>query len=259
MVRAILGAKVALICNHLSSEIAHSLSRATKWINEAGRHSVDLVCFGEYAFQGKEEDDYERDISVADTIPGVITSKIAELARQHSLYVIAGILEREDGFLYDSAVLIDCTGDITLKHRRINPQWHGKCADKNLYRQGDEFRTALTSLGRIGIVICGDFFDGPVLVRVRKVRPDILVVPVAIPIALFSSSYGSTAAEKWATYKREWIDQAKNLSTICILVNSVSDKEKGSHSGGALVVSGTGNTLAEAEIGKETVLYYDLP
>jgi len=64
--------------------------------------------------------------------------------------------------------------------------------------------------------------------------------------------------EKWATYKREWTDQAKNFGISCILVNSVSDEEKGSHSGGAMIVSRKGKILAEAEIGKEMITYYEL-
>ena len=254
-----MGAKVALVCNHLSSDVVENLSRAARWIDEAGHRNVDLVCFGEYAFQGKEEDDYEKDIRIADTIPGVITSRLSGLAMQHSLYIVAGILEREQGSLYDSAVLISCAGEIALRYRRINPQWHERCADKDLYRQGDDFAAATTPFGKVGIIICGDFFDDLVLARVKRARPDILVVPVAIPIALFESSYGNSASKKWATYKREWINQAKHLSTTCILANSVSDEEKGSHSGGAMIVSGTGEVLADAEIGKELIIYHELP
>jgi len=228
-------------------------------IKEAGQKNADLVCFGEYAFQGKEADDYEKDIKVAETVPGVITSRLSELASQYSLNIIAGILEREREAIYDSAVLINHLGEIVLKYRRINPQWHGLNADKNQYRQGDEFRTTSMPFGKVGIVLCGDFFDDSVLTMVKKTRPDILVVPVAIPIAQFDPAYGKTPLEKWGTYKREWTDQAKNLGITCILVNSVSDEEKGSHSGGAMIVSSKGKVLVEAEIGKEMITYYEIP
>jgi len=94
-------AKVALVCNRLSSDISSNLSQAAMWIEEAGHKNADLVCFGEYAFQGKEEDDYEKDIKVADTIPGIITSRLSKLASQHSINIIAGILEREQEAIYD--------------------------------------------------------------------------------------------------------------------------------------------------------------
>jgi len=254
-----LAAKVALVCNRLSSDITSNLSQAAMWIEEAGHKNAGLVCFGEYAFQGKEEDDYEKDSKVADTILGIITSRLSGLASQHSINIITGILERKREAIYDSAVLINRLGEIVLKYRRINPQWHGRNADKTLYRQGDELGTTSTPFGKVGVVLCGDFFDDSVLTMVKKTRPDILVVPVAIPIAQFDSSYGKTPLEKWATYKREWTDQAKNLGITCILVNSVSDEEKGGHSGGAMIVSGKGKILAEAEIGKEMITYYELP
>jgi len=201
--------RVALVCNYLSSNMKDNLRRGAVWIDKAGHNNGDLVCFGEYAFQGKEEDDYEKDISMADTIPGSITTEMGKLSKRHSLYVATGILERESGVLYDSAVLIDYTGKIVLKYRRISPQWHGKHADKNRYREGKNIRTALTPLGKVGIIICGDFFDDSVLARVKKVMPDCLVVPVAVPIADFEPSYGSAVSEKWATYKGEWIDQER--------------------------------------------------
>jgi predicted amidohydrolase len=192
---------------------------------------------------------------VADTIPGTITSRLSELAKQHSLHIIAGILERRQKALYDSAVLISCTRKIVLRYRRINPRWHERNADKDLYRQGEQFGTASLPFGKVGVIICGDFFDNSVLKMVKEAKPDVLVVPVA----LFDSSYGNSTPEKWATYKREWINQAKNLGITCILVNSISGKEKSDHSAGALIVSGTGELLTEAEIGKETIIYYELP
>lgn len=251
-------AKVALICNHLSPDVSHNLSQAARWVGEAGKKNVDLVCFGEYAFQGKEEDDYEKDMKIADTIPGVITSRLSRLAIKHSLYIVVGILEREQEALYDSAVLIDRAGDIVLRYRRINSQWHGRTASKDLYREGDEFGTATTPFGKVGIILCGDFFDDSVLAKVRKAESDILAVPVAIPIGLLESSYGDSASEKWATYKKEWICQAKRIGTTCVFVNSVSERKKGSHSGGAMIVSRDGQLLVEAEIGKESIVYHEL-
>jgi predicted amidohydrolase len=249
-------AKVALVCNFLSPNLEDNLLRGAEWINKARRGNVDLVCFGEYAFQGKEDDDYEKDFEIADTIGGHITDKLCELSKQNSLLIVAGILERELKALYDSAVLIN-QDDIILKYRRINPQWHGKNVDKNLYRQGEEFKIVKTTIGKIGIVICGDFFDDSVLAKVKKAKPDYLVVPIAIPIALFSSSYGTNAIEKWSTYKNECVDQAKNIGINCMIVNSISGKEKGSHSGGAVIISKTGDILAETEIEKESIVYYE--
>jgi predicted amidohydrolase len=252
----ILKTKVALICNYLSPSLTDNLLRSAKWINEAGRRNVGLVCFGEYAFQGKEEDNYEKDFEMADTIRGHITDKLCDLSKRNSLSIVAGILERESKALYDSAVLVN-QDDIILRYRRINPQWHGKDADKNLYRQGEEFRIAETMIGKIGIVICGDFFDDSVLAKVKKAKPDYLIVPTAIPIALFASSYGDNAIEKWATYKNECTDQAKNLGINCMIVNSISGKEKGNHSGGAVIISKTGDILAESEIEREAIVYHE--
>ena len=56
---------------------------------------------------------------VAETIPGPTTAALAELAEKRSAYVAAGIYEREGPVLYNTAVLLDRTGELMGKYRKV--------------------------------------------------------------------------------------------------------------------------------------------
>jgi predicted amidohydrolase len=58
--------------------------------------------------------------SAAEPIPGPATRRLAAAARKHGMAIVAGLEEREDGRLYNSAVFIDRRGEIRALHRKVN-------------------------------------------------------------------------------------------------------------------------------------------
>jgi hypothetical protein len=56
---------------------------------------------------------------VAEPVPGPTTTRLGELARKRSTYVAAGIYEREGSAIYNTAVLIDRTGNLVGKYRKV--------------------------------------------------------------------------------------------------------------------------------------------
>ena len=51
---------------------------------------------------------------MATGIPGPITDEICELAYTYKIYLALGLLEKAQGILYDSAILIDDRGNISI-------------------------------------------------------------------------------------------------------------------------------------------------
>jgi len=57
---------------------------------------------------------------MAAPIPGADSDRIAALARKYGLMIAIGLDERDGEHLYDSAILVDRTGKLLWKHRKIN-------------------------------------------------------------------------------------------------------------------------------------------
>ena len=133
----------------------HNMRLAEEAAREAARHKADFLNLPEAADWGWLYQQARRD---ALPVPGKYTDFLAALARRHRMWVSAGCLEKDGDKVYNSAVIIDRTGRIVLKHRKIDTlPW----LTKDLYDCGspDDIRTADTEFGRLGLTICADNFN----------------------------------------------------------------------------------------------------
>jgi predicted amidohydrolase len=91
---------------------------------------------------------------LAQPIPGPHSDVLAQAARRRGIHVVAGLVERAGARIYNAAVLIAPSGEILLKHRKINEL----DIALDLYSTGTRLEVAATPLGTIGIDICADNF-----------------------------------------------------------------------------------------------------
>jgi len=86
-------------------------------------------------------------------IPGPVTERLAAVARDNDLHVVIGVIERaQPGTLYCTALMLDSTGAIVGRHRKLMPTG----IERLVWGQGDSstLTVADTSLGKLGAVIC---------------------------------------------------------------------------------------------------------
>jgi predicted amidohydrolase len=141
----------------------------------AARGQADFLCLPEAADFGWLHQHARRD---ALPIPGAFTDFLASLAAEHTMWVSAGCLEnaKAGGKTYNSAVIIDRTGRIVLRHRKILtlPE-----ITSHLYDAGDAdgILTADTEFGCIGLTICADNFDVEIPRRAARMGAWLLIAP----------------------------------------------------------------------------------
>ena len=91
------------------------------------------------------------------TVPGPATDAIAAAARQYGMHVLLGINERDGGSLYNTQLLIDASGEIVLKRRKITPTHH----ERMVWGQGDGagLKVVSTRLGKVGALACWEHYN----------------------------------------------------------------------------------------------------
>src|SRR5204863_5715699 len=57
--------------------------------------------------------------NAAEPVPGPSTDYFAALAKKHNLYIVAGLLERDQHLVYNIAVLLGPDGTIVGKYRKV--------------------------------------------------------------------------------------------------------------------------------------------
>lgn len=89
-------------------------------------------------------------------VPGPITHQLGQIAKQHKMAIVIGVIEREGGTLYCSALYVGADGRLLGKHRKTMPT----AMERLIWGFGDGSTLAVaeTEIGqsnvKLGAVIC---------------------------------------------------------------------------------------------------------
>lgn len=151
-----------------------NLRHAVQRIEQATMAGCDLVVLPECLDLGWGATQARH---MAQPIPGPHVQRLADAAREHGIFVAAGLVERQGARLFNAAVLLDDTGQLCLLHRKI--QELGVVG--GLYALGDRLGVAHTRLGVIGLAICADLAPESLAVGhvLARMGAQIIVAPSA--------------------------------------------------------------------------------
>jgi predicted amidohydrolase len=127
------------------------------FIEEAAKQKADLVVLGEtitYVGLGKS---FEQ---VAERIErGRSAEYFAELAKKHNLYIVVGLVERDQHLLYNVAALIGPDGSLVGKYRKVCIP---RSETEGGISAGKDYPVFDTRFGKVGMMVCYDgFFPEP--------------------------------------------------------------------------------------------------
>ncbi len=86
-------------------------------------------------------------------VPSVDTEALGQIAKEHSVYLIIGVVERgATGTLYCTILYFDPTGKLLGKHRKLKPT----AAERIIWGEGDgdDLDVFDTPIGKIGGLVC---------------------------------------------------------------------------------------------------------
>ena len=142
------------------------------FVAAAARQKADLVVLGEtltYVNLGKKYHE------VAEPIPGPSTDYFGRLAKEHNLYIVPGLLERDGHLVYNVAVLIGPDGKIVGKYRKTclpRGEVEGGLAP------GSEYPVFQTRFGKVGLMVCYDGFFPEVARELTNRGAEVIAWPV---------------------------------------------------------------------------------
>ena len=249
--------RAALAVHQVTRDVDDNLAQILLMIDQAAHAGCDLVLFAETAPTGLiNSDDPEHDLPLGCEIPGPATDQVALRCRERGIWTAIGLLEREGQTLYDTAVLLSSSGEIRLKYRRIQPQWHGRKADPCIYREGTSLDGVQTPLGSFAFAICGDLFDDGIVERIRAAAPDWLLFPFARCFSEGAWDQGRWDREEMPHY----VARVRPVGATTLMTNYLAHTEfLGGAFGGAHVVAPDGEVMHSLPLGRAGLLVVDLP
>ena len=175
-------------------------------IREAARLGANIVCLPEF-FRTQyfcQREDLQL-FDLAEPIPGPSTSKLAEVAREAGVAIIASLFERRaPGLYHNTAVTLGADGQIAGIYRKMHIPDDPLYYEKYYFTPGDlGFQAVDTAFGRVGTLVCWDqwYPEGARLTALQGA--EVLFYPTAIgwhPAE--KDEFGEAQYDAWRTIQR---------------------------------------------------------
>ena len=183
-----------------------NLANAVRHIREAARLGANIVCLPElFRAQYFCQREDIRLFDLAEPIPGPSTEKLAEVARESRVVIIASLFERRaPGLYHNTAVTLNVDGSIASIYRKMHIPDDPLYYEKFYFTPGDlGFKATDTAFGRVGTLVCWDqwYPEGARLTALQGA--EVLFYPTAIgwhPAE--KDQYGAAQYEAWQTIQR---------------------------------------------------------
>ncbi|WP_338555381.1 carbon-nitrogen hydrolase family protein [Paenibacillus sp. KS-LC4] len=254
-----------------------AFTQIAAYAGEASRQGVKLLVFPEVFVSGyprgmtfgnrigsrtaEGREDFRRYSESAITIPGEDTKLLGDIAAENGIYLIVGVLERDQEFsgatLYNSIVYVGPDGRLLGKHRKLIPT----AAERLLWGEGDGSTLTViqTPFGRIGGLICWENYMPLARTAMYAKGIDLFITPTADARDTWQSTIRHIACE----------GRCYVLSSNQFATKSLYPKDMASFAeleqmdevlsrGGSAIVGPLGEYMVEPVYGREALLVAEL-
>ncbi|MCC7156223.1 MAG: carbon-nitrogen hydrolase [Bryobacterales bacterium] len=251
--------RVGLVQMSCSAEPDENVEKAVDRVREAARGGAQVVClqelFRSQYFCREENADL---FDLAEPVPGPTSSRMAALAKELKVVIIASLFERRaSGLYHNTAAVLNADGTLQGLYRKMHIPDDPLYFEKFYFTPGDlGFRTFDSPAGRLGVLVCWDqwYPEGARLTALQGA--DILFYPTAIGWHPSEKArYGAQQLDAWRTIQRA---HAIANGVYVAAVNRVGFEgpaEQGLEFwGSSFVADPFGQLIAEAPVDREEVL-----
>jgi N-carbamoylputrescine amidase len=197
---------VGLVQMRMGSDPEANFASAVRHIREAARLEAQVVCLPElFRAQYFCQREDLRLFDLAEPIPGPSTEKLAQVAREAGIVIVASLFERRaPGLYHNTAVTLDTDGKLAGIYRKMHIPDDPLYYEKYYFTPGDlGFQAPDTAAGRIGTLVCWDqwYPEGARLTALKGAM--VLFYPTAIgwhPAE--KDEFGAAQYDAWQTIQR---------------------------------------------------------
>lgn len=240
--------KLALCQMKVIDDKKANLDKANSMIEKSIEEKPDFIILPEMfncPYSNDKFIEYSEDEKTSPTL-----SLISSLADKHDVYILAGsIPEKEKNNIYNTSYLFDRNGTIIAKHRKMHLfdiDVSGKITFKesDVLTAGNEFTTASTEFGKIGIGICYDI-RFPELARI--------MVENGALILFYPGAFNLTTGP--AHWKLLFKSRALDNQIYCVGVAPAQNKNASYNSyGHSIITNPWGEVISEADENEEILI-----
>jgi len=239
-------------------DVEANLDLHLRTLEEAGREGASLVVFPELSLTGYD---------VRDLVPRValesggsqVFRRLAEATRDGPAAAV-GFVEETPAHLFHNAAAYFEAGRLVHVHRKVYLPTYGMFDEERYFAPGRSFPAFDTALGRVGMLVCEDFWHLPSAWILALDGARLLLVLAASPVKTTRPETGD-GSQGHAT-QSIWLDLARTASRMYTLytafANRAGSEDQVHFGGGSFLADPTGAVTARAEPLEEALLMAEL-
>ncbi len=222
-----------------------NLQKMETFIIKAAEENASIVCFPELSLTGYANKDPEK---LAEAVTGPSVERLKQLAEEHNLTILAGMVELYSNDIYISHISVQPSG-CTEVYRKT----HLGAREKGYFAQGDQFPVFQMSPSdknsKFGIGLCYDLHYPQLVSSFAVQGARIVFAPHAVPIG------GRRRLSIWEKYMPA---RAYDNGVYVLACNLVGNDGKKDFGGGIGVWNPKGEKIMTCHDDKELMMMLDL-
>jgi N-carbamoylputrescine amidase len=235
----------AAIFNSIVNQPQNNLERMVPLINQARQQGANLICFPELNVTGYST--RAPIAAAAESIPGPISRRLQEMAREFQIVILAGLAEKDtSGRIYASHLVVG-PREIAGIYRKI----HVAPPELGIFSAGDATPVFRIDGVRLGIQLCYDAHFPELATRMALDGADIIFMPHASP--------RGAPAQKLTSWMRHLTARAFDNGVFIVACNQNGDNQKRlKFPGLAVMIDPSGAIIKKDISGKDGILVANL-
>jgi len=233
-------------------DVGANVSRHLDWVRKGIASGADLIVFPELSLTGYLLQDLVADVAVSlkrlDPLRPLL-----DISRR--IAMVVGLVEESPGQRFHNSALFLAGGRILHVHRKVYLPTYGLFDEGRYFAAGDRFEAFDTPFGRMGLLICEDFWHPSAALVLAQDGADCILVPSAGPTEGIDRRRGLIGQATW----RNLAKVTAQLQTVfAIHVNRVGFEDGVNFAGGSCVFDPLGECLAEGPLLADGLVVCDL-
>lgn len=221
-------------------DTADNLDLHLETIARARRRGADLVVFPELSLTGYMVQDAVADVALSPSAADPTFRRL--LAASRGVDLVVSFVERDPRQQHFISAAYLSGGQLVHLHRKVYLPTYGLFQDGRFFARGDAFRAFDTRFGRLGLLICEDFW--------HMSPPYLLWLDGAELLVLVSASPGRGLSDDGRLQSAHWVqtitEAYASLFTVYVAhTNRVGFEDGLCYWGGAAVIGPDGRRVAQ--------------
>ena len=230
-------------------DVEANLQLHLQQIEEAAAQGVELLIFPELSLTGYRLRDLAFTVAMEPTAENPIFHALLEASKRMDLVVGFVEADKRQKFYIAAAYLSD--GELVHLHRKVYLPTYGMFDEGRYFAWGDAIRAFDTRFGRVGILICEDFWHVSTAHLLWLDGADMLLLTSASP------GHGLATAQKIGSAK--WVEHinqayASMFTNFVVHANRTGFEDGVTFWGGATVFDPEGQLLAQGPYYEEALV-----